>query len=626
MSGHDQCEGCSVHGHHNEKAEKRELITLIIGAVLLAVSFVPIPGLADFPKDVLRFFSAAFCVWPIFASAKEEIVEHRFGENSLLVIAVVSAILIGEFLEAAAVSLFFRIGEYSEEYAESKSRRSIESLFSIMSDTGHLVRDEGGFEQIDADDIKVGMKLAVLPHEIIPVDGVVTSGDGTVDTSAVTGESLPVEITVGSKLISGTVNGNTTVFYEATAEKAESGAARIIAMVEEAAEKKGKAQSFISKFSAVYTPAVVAAAVIVAIIPALASGRWHEWIHRGLAVLVASCPCSVILSTPLAFLSSMGSCAKNGIIIKGSKYIEALAKADTFVFDKTGTLTSSEPVIGEISPADGYDADYVLSLAAKCEYYSSHPLAKAISSACESIDMTGTANFEEIPGGGTAISVTEGRIICGGMNLMKSRNVDVSALDEAPVYVALNGEAVGSIDIVNEVRPEAKTMTEKLKKLGAKALIILTGDTASKAKQVCAEAGLDDCKWGLLPEDKLNAMEEIKKKSGAVVYVGDGINDAPVLAASDVGAAMGLGTQAACEAADLILTNSDLSRLVTAVKQSRKTVNVLGENIIFSLSVKAAVIILSIAGIVPMWLAVFADVGTMLLCVANSSRLMKKMK
>lgn len=612
--------------HHEEKGGNRELITLIIGAVLLALSFIPIPGLAEYPKDVLRMISTVLCVWPLLSEAKEELKERGPGENSLLIIAVVAAFFLGEFLESAAVSLFFRLGEYMEELAEKRSRRSIEEIFSIMGDYGHTVLESGGFEKIDADDIKVGMQLAVLPHEIIPVDGVITSGSGTVDTSAITGEGLPVEVEKGSKIVSGTVNGNSTLFYEATAVKEESGAARIVAMVEEAAENKGNTERFITKFAKYYTPLVIVAAIIVATIPSVATGEPKEWIHRALAVLVASCPCSVILSTPLAFLSSMGSCAKNGIIIKGSAYIEALARSDSFAFDKTGTLTSSEPAVGKIQAADGYTEDDVLDFAAKCEFYSSHPLAKAIIVKSGEPNMSGSANYEEIPGGGTAISLPQGRVLCGGKNLMKSKGVDISTLDDAPVYVSLNGEAIGCIDIVNSIRNDAKQVIDTLKKHGAKSVTMLTGDTESKAKQVCSAIGIESCKASLLPEDKLNELKKIKSSSKSTVYVGDGINDAPVLAASDVGVAMGLGTRAASENADMILTGSDLSKLITALKQSRKTMKVLSENIGFSLLVKLAVIILGIAGISPMWMAVLADVGTMIICVINSARLLFKTK
>ncbi|MCR5523386.1 MAG: heavy metal translocating P-type ATPase [Clostridia bacterium] len=625
---HDHCDGCCEcgHEHHHEEIDKKSIILLIIGAVLLAVSFIPIEAIQNFPRDVMRIACIVICGLPIFKAAVKNIKSLEIDEKVLLVIAVAAACLIREFAEAAAVTLFFRIGEYMEDYAGRRSRKSIESLFSIVSDEGHLVRPEGGFEEIDADDIKAGMKLAVLPHETVPVDGTVISGTGTVDASALTGESLPVEVFPGSSIMSGMKNGNSTVIYEAAREKNESGAARIIALVEEAAERKGKSQHLAAKFAKYYTPAVIAAAIIVAIVPSIITREWAEWIYRALVLLVASCPCAIVLSIPLAFLSSMGACAKNGMIIKGSNFIEALAAADTAVFDKTGTLTLEVPSVGRIVAGEGFDENEILELAAKCENYSSHPLARSVIDAYGEPDMNDTKDFKEISGGGTSIETSRGRVYCGGVRLMNSLNLDTSKYGDFPVYVALDGRVIGAIDIVNNVRPAAPKAIEDLRSQGINRIAVFTGDTGARAEQICVQVGITDIRADLLPEDKLTALEELKSGSKGVIYVGDGINDAPVLAQADVGIAMGLGTKAAAEAADVILTDSDLTRLGDTVACSRRTMSVMKMNIIFALAVKIAVIVLGIAGVAPMWLAVIADVGTMIVCVLNSARLLRPLR
>ena len=620
---HNHCHCDHCHSHGEEVFDVKGLIILSVGALLLIVSFIPIRALADFPRDVLRIICAVLCCYPIVISAYKSVREMEIDEGVLLVIAVVAAFCIREFAEAAAVSLFFRVGEYLEEYASRRSVKSIEEIFSIVSDSGHIVREEGGFEEIDADDIETGMKLAVLPHEIIPVDGVVLSGSGSVDTSAITGESIPVEVAEGSKLISGCINGDSTIIYEATATKENSGAARIVEMVEEATAKKSKSQDAIAKFAKYYTPAVVAAAVIVAVIPSIITRRPSEWIYRALVLLVSSCPCSVVLSVPLAFLTTIGASAKRGMIIKGSNFIEALASADTVLFDKTGTLTDGTPVAGEVYTSGDADEGYLLELAAKCEYYSTHPLGAAVRERAGEADMNGVFGFEEIAGGGTAVNVPEGRVLCGGRRLMERENIDISSLPEVPVYVVLNGKAVGGIDILNTPRDSAKKAVNDLEKLGMKKIAVLTGDTEKRTEYICGETGIKEYRCNLLPENKMTALEEFKSGSSGVVYIGDGINDAPVLAASDAGIAMGLGTRAAAEAADIILTDGELTHLGEAIHRSRKAMSTVKGNIIFSLVVKLIVIVLGILGIAPVWLAVAADVGTMIICVADSAMLLR---
>lgn len=621
---HPEIETCGCdHCHEHEKDENKALpiIITVLCAVAIGISFLPFFG--STVRNIILTAVILISGMPVFINAVKSISKLRIDESILLVIAVIAAFLLGEYFEAAVVSVLFRIGELMEDFASDRSRKSIEAIFGIVSDTANLVLPDGTLKKVDAEDIKVGDTVAVLPHETVPVDGVVVDGEGEADASALTGESLPVHFGEGSLLRSGMINGSVTVKIKASAERAQSSAARIVEMVEQAARKKGEAQRAVATFAKYYTPAIIAAAVLIAVVPSLVTGEWRSWIYRSLILLVASCPCAVVLSAPLAFFSSMGAAAKNGMIIKGSRYIEALAKADTVVFDKTGTLTTGELRVGEVYACENYTREDVISLAAKCEYYSTHPIAKAIVAENEETDISGVDGFTEIAGGGTGAQAPEGSILCGGERLMTVREIDISSLPKAPVYVALNGKAVGAIEIDGEVRNTAPETVRKLRRLGITKTVILTGDSAEQAKKVCEQCGVDEYKSGLLPDEKLSEFEEIKQGSKGIVYVGDGINDAPVLAASDVGVAMGLGTQAAGEAADVILTNSDLSRLSDTIYQSKRTMKILKSNIAFAIIVKFIVIALGIAGIAPMWSAIFADVGTMILCVMNSAKLMK---
>lgn len=600
---------------------KTEYIPLSVGAVLLLVSFIP--ALSEFSKDILRMICTVLCSYPMVIDTFYGFKEKKFKDSSLMVIAVIAAMLIGEYFEAAAVSLLFRIGEMLEDYAGERSKKSIKSLYSLVSETGHIVREDGGFEIIDADDITVGMKLAVLPHEVVPVDGTVCEGSGTVDTSSLTGESIPVFVGVGDKIVGGTLNGSTALIYEASAVKAQSGAERIIAMVKEATENKGKSQRFIEKFVKYYTPAVIIIALLIAVIPSIITRDPKTWIYRALVILMSSCPCAIVISVPLAFLSSMGACAKNGMIVKGAGFIETAAAADTVVFDKTGTLTTDKPVVGEVFAATGYSKEQVLSLAGRCEYYSTHPLAKAIVGASGETDAGGIENFREISGGGVGADLPEGEVICGSEKFLKLSGIECKDLPDMPVYVVLNGSVIGGIEIINEIRATARPAIKALRDAGIKKLVMLTGDEKTKAERVGRDIGFDEIKSELLPEDKMTALEKLKSGQSKVIYVGDGINDAPALALADVGVAMGLGTQSACEAADVILTDSNLLRLPDTVNQSKRTVKIMKMNIFISVVVKAAVILLGAVGIAPIWLAVFADVGIMIVCVLNSARLLK---
>lgn len=613
--------GCGHDHGHSDKNEKLSVAPTAVGAVLAALSFIPFNN--EKIGIILLVAATVICGLPIFINGIRSLKKKRINESVLLIIAVAAALILGEFVEAAVVCVLFRIGEIMEGLASGRSRKSIEALYGILSDTANLVLPDGSFKNIDADDIKIGDVIAILPHETVPVDCVIIEGEGSVDASALTGESLPAAVAKNSEISGGMINGTTTLIARVKAEKEGSAASRIVKMVEKAASEKGEAQRAVSVFAEYYTPAIIAAALLVAVVPSLITGEWETWIYRSLILLVAACPCAVVISAPLAFFSSMGACARNGIIIKGSRFIESMATADTAVFDKTGTLTTGELSVSKIHACEDFGEEEVLLTAAKCEYYSSHPIAKAIvlKSGIENAD--GISDFAEIPGGGASVNAEEGRIICGGKRLMEQMSVDVSALPKLAVYVAVNSVLIGGIEVDGEIRKDSVKCIEKLKKLGIKHIVMLTGDGEKQAKKISSECGITEYKHSLLPEDKLSEIKKIKENSKGTVYVGDGINDAPVLAAADTGVAMGLGTQAAGEAADVILTNSVISKLADAVEQSKKTMTVLKSNIAFAVIVKIAVITLGIAGIAPMWMAIVADVGTMLVSVANSARLLK---
>lgn len=599
---------------------KIEKITLVISIVLFAASFIPGINLA---RDIIRLISIVLASYPAIEDAVSSLVNKEIDETLLMVIAVMAAMFIGEFPESAAIAILFRIGELLEDYASYRSMKSIKSLLSIVNDTAHLVLEDGGTEIIESDEIRPGMKLAVMPHEIIPVDGIIYKGTSSVDTSALTGESLPLIVGAGDTVSSGCVNGSSEIFIEATASKHESAAERIISMVSDAAEKKGKTESIVTVFAKYYTPTVIVAAFAVAILGSLVTKDFRTWLHNAIVVLMASCPCAIVISVPLSFLTSMGACAKNGMIIKGGNYIESIAAANTVVFDKTGTLTTDTPIVGDVFAVPGYSEDDVLKIAAKCEFRSTHPIAKAIVASAGVCDDEGISDYTEIAGGGVSVSLAEGKAVCGGNKLMAEYGISVEGLPEAPVYVALNNSVIGCLNIVNPIRSTAKELATSLRKLGMDKLVMLTGDKKANAEKICRELSFDECKYELLPENKLSALEKLKSGENKVIYIGDGINDAPVLAAADTGIAMGLGTQAACEAADVILTDGNLMRIADTVKHSRRTVKNVKINIIFSLVVKLAVIILGILSLAPTWLAVLADVGTMIICVINSSRLLR---
>lgn len=604
-----------------------DTVMLIIAIVLGVAAFVlhlVLPENQTYSTVILFALNAAATLlsgYKIFLKGIKNAVRLKIDETVLLAVAVVAAFCLGEFVEAAMVTILFSLGEFIEDIAVDASRRDIEKLAQIRPDTATIVKD-GVETVVPAESVKTGSIITVKPYERLPLDGVVTKGKSTLDTSALTGESLPVDISVGSEVMSGAINGNGLIEIRTTKEYGNSTASRILQLVEEASARKGQKEKLITRFASIYTPIVIIIAAAIAFIPPLLGlGELSEWIYRALVCLVASCPCAIVISVPLSYYSGIGAASKIGVLIKGGKYIEALAKADSFVFDKTGTLTSGKLEVESITTFGGYDKSEVIALAAACEKHSVHPVATAIKKKAEGLDLPQLSDYSESAGHGTSAVYNGKKLECGGIKILSDEQKKLAG--NASVFVVYDGELIGALSVSDSVRAESQQVISKLKKLGVKNTVMLTGDSKGNAEKVSEKLGLDKCYSNLLPNDKLDRVEEIKTHSKAVCFVGDGINDAPVLSASDCGIAMGLGSEAAIEASDAVLSSGNLVKLPDAIKLSRRVMRTVKTNIAFALTVKAAVIILAAFGLASMWMSVIADTGVSVACVLYAARLLK---
>lgn len=623
------CEhGCSCcHGgeEKSERAEKIEKLSLITGATLFALSFLPF--FTDSTGNILAICSILAAVFPVLRECAQEVKNRTIGENMLLAIAVFSACVLGDFAEAAAVTVLFRAGEALEEYAVNRSKRSITELSQIRPDTANITGQDGKIVEAPAESIKIGDIITVMPYERVPLDGVITEGTSSLDASAITGESLPVEKAEGDGVMSGMINGANILKVEVTSEFSQSTASRIIEMVENASKSKGQSERMITRFARYYTPAVVTCALLLAVVPILFfNGDKSEYIHRALVFLVASCPCALVISVPLSFFAGIGAASKKGILVKGGAYVETLEKIRAVVFDKTGTLTTDEFIVKNVNPCEGVSANELLRIAAAAEFYSSHPIAGAIVKAYGEVDEGSIKNFKELRARGAGITLDGREILCGSERLMTENGIDTNGVQKAEIYVAADKKCIGSINVEGKLRDDSIKAIEDLKRLGIEHIVILTGDNEAAAKKAARECSIEEYHHSLLPEDKIDRLAEIREKYGATAFVGDGINDAPSLALADVGVAMGLGTDAAIEAGDVVLMNSAPSKLAAAIRLFKRTMTVTRVNIAFAVIIKIAVLILGAAGIATMWAAVFADVGVTILAVLNSSRLLMTKK
>ena len=545
-----------------------------------------------------------------------------FDENFLMAVATVGAIGCGEYAEGVAVMLFYQIGELFQSYAVGKSRSSITALMDIRPDSANLEAGDGSVSVVDPDDVPIGATIVVKPGEKIPLDGVVLTGESTLNTAALTGESRPRTVRPGDEVISGCVNADGVLRIRTTKIYGESTVAKILDLVENSSLKKAPVENFITKFARCYTPAVC-----IAVVPPLLLGNWLDWIMRALTFLVISCPCALVISIPLTFFGGIGGASKCGILVKGGNYLEALSKTGVAVFDKTGTLTKGVFKVTHTTPADGVTEADLLESAALAESFSNHPISKSLREACPGLDAKRASDAQEIAGHGVKTQVDGRTVLAGNARLMESEHIDYTAAEGAGtiVYVARDGQFLGSILISDEEKPTAGTAMQGLQAQGVRT-VMLTGDAPAVAELVAKDLGIDEVHAGLLPADKVAWVEKLlaqKPEKKELAFVGDGINDAPVLMRADIGIAMGaLGSDAAIEAADIVLMDDDPAKISLAMRISRKCMRIVYQNIVFALAVKALCLILTALGITNMWWGVFADVGVMVLAVLNATRML----
>lgn len=623
---------------------KRKVIRIIVTALLLAVAWgvSEVLALAVWQQLLLFLLPYIIISYDVLGEAWEGIMERDpFNEDFLMSVATIGALLIGfipgaetQFPEAVFVMLFFQIGEVFEDYAEDKSRDSISEMMNIRPDKANLEKD-GKIVVVDPSEVEIGNIIMVKPGEIVPLDGVVINGKSSLNTVALTGESMPREIQEGSEILSGSVNLSGVLKVQVKKLFGESTASKIINLVEQAGERKSKSENFIRKFAHVYTPIVVFAAIALAVIPSIITGDVALWVYRALTFLVVSCPCALVISVPLTFFGGIGGASRHGILIKGSNYMDTLAKIGTIVFDKTGTLTKGVFAVDAVHP-EKYDEKELLHIAAVVEQYSTHPIAVALRAASSVAADSKIEKVDEIAGHGIK-ALVDGKTVCvGNEKLMNSLGITLNACEECKhhvgtvIHVAIDGIYAGHIVISDQIKTDSKEAIAALKKLGVEKTVMLTGDQQAVADHVATELLLDEYYAQLLPADKVNKVEQMlgaKPHDKHLAFVGDGINDAPVLARADVGIAMGaLGSDAAIEAADVVLMDDKPSKIAQAIRIARKTILIAKENVLFAILVKVAILILTATGVLgglAMGIAVFGDVGVMVLCVLNATRALK---
>ena len=619
------------------KKQKKNLIRIIIASVLMIIlTFVPAKGFLRFILYLIPYFVVGGDVLKkAFKGIKNK---QAFDESLLMAIATIGAMAIavyedGDYTEAIAVMLFYQIGEWFQSYAVGKSRRNISELMDIRPDYANIEDENGQLEQVDPDEIEIGTIIVVQPGEKVPIDGIVEEGTTSLNTSALTGESVPREVKAGDEVISGCININGLIKIKTTKEFGESTVSKILDLVENASSRKSRSENFITKFARVYTPAVVLCAIILAVLPPLffivsgAAPMWGTWIYRALTFLVISCPCALVISIPLSFFAGIGGASKEGVLVKGSNYLEALAETKTVVFDKTGTLTKGVFQVTAVHPQK-IDETQLLHFAAHVERYSSHPIAISLRQAYPNeADDCKIENVEEIAGHGIKAVVNGDTVCVGNSKMMESVGAKWKSCHHTGtiIHVSINGEYAGHVVISDVEKPTSKEAVEKLKKSGVTKTVMLTGDAKEVAQKVASDLNIDVVYSELLPSDKVAKVEELiaQKKSDneKVTFVGDGINDAPVLTRADIGIAMGaMGSDAAIEAADVVLMDDDPLKISKAIKISRKCMSIVHQNIYFAIGIKLICLILGAVGIANMWAAIFADVGVMILAVLNAIR------
>ncbi len=618
------------------KKQKKNLIRIIITSLMLiALIFISVQGIV---RPVLYFIPYLIIGYDVLIKAGKGIINLQpFDECFLMSLATVGAFALGlfgdgDYTEAVAVMLFYQIGEWFQSYAVGKSRNNISSLMDLRPDYVNI--DDGeGLRRVDPDEVEIGTIITVAPGERIPLDGIVENGTGAIDTSALTGESIPRDVSVGDEVYSGCIDLTGVLRIRTTKEFEESTAAKIMEMVENASCRKSRSEAFITKFARVYTPFVVISAVLLALVPPMIRGLilsmdplWTTWLYRAMSFLVISCPCALVISIPLTFFAGIGGAGKLGILVKGANFLEMLSETGTVVFDKTGTLTKGVFEVTDINPESGITKDELLCLAASVEQYSNHPIALSLKKAAGKSALMQTEDAQVIAGLGIKAVINGESAAVGNKRMMESLNIECREADKTGtvVYAAKNGKFIGSIIISDVLKDNSREAVKSLRSVGVKKTVMLTGDNRQTAEKIAGELGLSEVKSELLPGDKVDAMTEIlNNKNGkeAVVYVGDGINDAPVLTCADIGIAMGaMGSDAAIEASDIVLMDDDPMKLVTAIRVSSKCMRIVKENIYFAIGIKILCLVLGALGITNMWAAIFADVGVMIIAVLNAIR------
>lgn len=611
------------------RKQKKSLYIIIISFCLFLLgklfeNLLPLPELVIF----MIFFAAYLLTGlEVLKKAVKNISRGQvFDENFLMALATIGAFCIGDFAEGVAVMIFYRVGELFEKVAVGKSRKSISDLMDICPEIAHIERD-GKVEDADPEEVSIDDIIIIKAGEKIPLDGIVLEGTSSLDTSALTGESVPRTVNRQDTVLSGTINLTGLLKVKVTKEFSDSTVAKILDLVENASNKKAKSEQFITRFSKYYTPVVVIVAALLAFLPPIIlQQNFSGWVHRGLIFLVISCPCALVISVPLSFFGGIGGASKAGILVKGSNYLELLAKADTILMDKTGTLTKGTFQVTEVQSVS-MENDLLLEYCAYAEYYSNHPIAQSIKNAYgNEFDSTRLSNVEEQSGYGVSAQVDDAIVLAGNEKLMRLHHIDVPSLNfiGTVIHVSINGAYAGYLIISDEMKPDAKQAIQSMKAIGVRKTVMLTGDHCSTGEAVAKELSIDEVHTELLPGDKVNQVERYldrPNRKGSVVFVGDGINDAPVLSRVDVGIAMGgLGSDAAIEAADIVIMNDEPSKIVTAIGISRKTLRIVYQNIIFALGIKLAILLLGAFGLANMWMAVFADVGVSVIAILNATR------
>ena len=613
------------------KKQKKMLVRIIVAAALIVVlSLLPVEGWLQFVLFMVPYLVIGY---DILKKAWKGICNNQvFDENFLMAVATIGAILLGDYKEGVAVMLFYQIGELFQSYAVGKSRRNISDLMDIRPDYANVERD-GKLEQVDPDEVAIGTTIVVQPGEKVPIDGIVTEGKSSLNTSALTGESLPRDVSEGEEVISGCINMTGVLRIRTTKEFGESTVAKVLELVENSSSRKSRSENFISKFARIYTPAVCYGALALAILPPLVrmifmglSPEWGDWIYRALTFLVISCPCALVISIPLSFFAGIGGASKEGVLVKGSNYLETLSQAKYVVFDKTGTMTQGVFEVSGVHHSSMDDAK-LIEYAALAESASSHPISKSLQKAYgKTIDRSRVSDIEEISGNGVTAVVDGVKVAAGNGKLMTRLGIEYRECHHVGtvVHIAVNGGYAGHILISDMIKPHAKEAIRDLKHAGIKKTVMLTGDMKKVADQVAQELGIDEVHSELLPADKVTQVERLldeKKENEKLAFVGDGINDAPVLSRADIGIAMGaMGSDAAIEAADVVLMDDDPQKIAKAIKISRKCIRIVYENIYFAIGIKLICLALGALGIANMWMAIFADVGVMIIAVLNAIR------